>query len=233
MVPGPPEMEAVALGDNGIVSGLRPGCIYVDHTTTSPTLITKVESAVKARGASMVDAPVMGDRASIENGVLTMLIGCEDGLEKARVWSVVERFSDRQMHMGALGTGTAAKLALNMLPMSIDVLLAECLTLGVKAGVELDALLSALDAIQLFGPSCSIYRRFPQTLFKGKFVPSRFYLKLAHKDYRLVAEMASTLGVPTRLISMCEQEHLGMSPLFENRFHSQQDSSLMLLDVLP
>ena len=87
----------------------------------------------------------------------------------------------------------------------IDVLLAECLTLGVKSGVQLDKLLGALDAIQLFGPSCSIYRRFPQTLFKGQFVPSRFLLKLAHKDYRLAAELAAIHRVPTRLISMCEQ----------------------------
>ena len=61
---------------------------------------------------------------------------------------------------------------------------------GVKAGVELDTLLGALDAVQLLGPSCSIYRRFPQTLFKGEFLPSRFFLKLAHKDYRLAAELA-------------------------------------------
>ena len=87
----------------------------------------------------------------------------------------------------------------------IDILLAECLTLGVKSGVQLDKLLGALDAIQLFGPSCSIYRRFPQTLFKGQFVPSRFLLKLAHKDYRLAAELAAIHRVPTRLISMCEQ----------------------------
>ena len=59
-----------------------------------------------------------------------------------------------------------------------------------KAGVELDTLLGALDAVQLLGPSCSIYRRFPQTLFKGEFLPSRFFLKLAHKDYRLAAELA-------------------------------------------
>lgn len=46
------------------------------------------------------------------------------------------------------------------------------------------------------------------TLFKGQFLPSRFFLKLAHKDYRLAAELAAKHRVPTRLISMCEQEHL-------------------------
>ena len=58
-------MEAVALGEEGIVEGLRPGSIYVDLTTTSPTSIELVNAAVVARGALMVDAPVMGDRASI------------------------------------------------------------------------------------------------------------------------------------------------------------------------
>lgn len=71
MVPGPPEMRAVALSENGIVAGLLPGSIYIEHTTTSPSLIEEVNEAVGARGASFVDAPVMGDRASILNGVLS------------------------------------------------------------------------------------------------------------------------------------------------------------------
>ena len=77
----------------------------------------------------------MGDRASIQNGVLTILVGCDE-LTTAKVWSTIERYSDRRRHMGALGAGTASKLALNMLHMSLDILLAECLTLGVKAGVK-------------------------------------------------------------------------------------------------
>jgi 3-hydroxyisobutyrate dehydrogenase-like beta-hydroxyacid dehydrogenase len=87
-------------------------------------------------------------------------------------------------------------------------LLGEALTLGVKSGLELDTLLEALDTVALLGPSASIYRRFPQTLFKGEFLPSKFYLNLAYKDYRLAAELAARHHVPTRLISMCEQEHL-------------------------
>ncbi len=93
-------------------------------------------------------------------------------------------------------------------PSSRDLLLGEALTLGVKSGLELDTLLEALDAVALLGPSASIYRRFPQTLFKGEFLPSKFYLNLAYKDYRLAAELAASHHVPTRLISMCEQERL-------------------------
>lgn len=150
----------------------------------------------------------MGDRASISNGVLTILVGCNDIATKRAVWPLLERYGSFIQHMGGLGCGTAAKLSLNMLHMSLDVLLGEALTLGVKSGLELETLLKALDAVQLLGPSASIYRRFPQTLFKGEFLPSKFYLNLAYKDYRLAAELASRHQVPTRLISMCEQEHL-------------------------
>lgn len=59
MVPGPVEMQAVALGVDGIVAGLRPNAIYIDHTTTSPTLIEAVGDAVQKRGAAMCDAPVV------------------------------------------------------------------------------------------------------------------------------------------------------------------------------
>lgn len=59
MVPGPVEMEAVALGTDGIVAGLRHNTIYIDHTTTSPALIDAVGEAVQERGAVMCDAPVV------------------------------------------------------------------------------------------------------------------------------------------------------------------------------
>jgi 3-hydroxyisobutyrate dehydrogenase-like beta-hydroxyacid dehydrogenase len=72
--------------------------------------------------------------------------------------------------------------------------------------LQVEAWLGALDAHQLFGPSASIYGRFPATWFKGEFLPSHFFLKLAYKDYRLAAELAAINKVPTKLIAMCEQE---------------------------
>ena len=80
--------------------------------------------------------------------------------------------------------------------------------LRVKSGVELDRLLTAIEYCQMLGPNASLRRRFPEMLFKGQFLPSRFFLKLAHKDYRLASELAAKHRVPTRVISLCEQEHL-------------------------
>src|SRR5437016_2907066 len=56
-LPGPSEMESVALGPDGILEGLAPDTLYVDHTTNAPLLVRKVEAAVRARGAAMLDAP--------------------------------------------------------------------------------------------------------------------------------------------------------------------------------
>ena len=78
----------------------------------------------------------MGDRASIQQGVLTVLVGGSAAAApaaQAAVGRLLARYTDKQQLVGGLGAGTAAKLALNMLHMSLDVLLAECLTLGVKA----------------------------------------------------------------------------------------------------
>ena len=135
MVPGPPEMRAAALGPEGVVAGLRPGSVYVDHTTTDPELVEEVGRAVTpgshggcllpvaarsretyapmqvgravaARGAHFLDAPVMGDRQGIQRGVLTVLCG-GDAVGWAAGGPVIARYASNALHMGPLGTGTA------------------------------------------------------------------------------------------------------------------------------
>eukprot|EP01051_Picozoa_sp_SAG22_P026940 SAG22_NODE_8769_length_631_cov_1.046992_1_plen_86_part_00 len=66
-------MEAAALGPDGVVVGLQPGAVYIDHTTTDPKLVEAVGAAAAARGAALIDAPVMGDRQGIQKGAAVLL----------------------------------------------------------------------------------------------------------------------------------------------------------------
>ena len=61
-LPGPPEMEAATLGRNGVVEGMRPDAIYVDHTTNSPETVRRVGAAIREGKAHMLDAPLDGGR---------------------------------------------------------------------------------------------------------------------------------------------------------------------------
>ena len=203
-VPGPAEMEDATLGPRGILRGVQPGAIYIDLTTNSPEVVKRVGAAVSERKAHMLDAPLDGGREGALAGDLTLFVGGDKTtLEKAR--PVLESFSNSVVWVGELGAGSVTKIVHNALAMSIDLLLTECLTLGVKGGVALAQLVEAFRQGSVLGGNMSLVRRWPETLFRGDFT-ARFALTLAHKDYELATELADRYGVPTRLIDLCERE---------------------------
>jgi 3-hydroxyisobutyrate dehydrogenase len=205
-VPGPPEMHAVMLGAAGVVEGLRRGAVVIDHTTNAPAVVREVGAAVSARGAHLLDAPLDGGREGALDGRLTLFVG-GDAAVLRRVRPVLETFSRSVVWVGELGAGSITKLVHNALAMSIDLLIAECLTLGVKAGVALPRLVEAFGQGCIVSQNMTFTRRMPATLFRGDFT-ARFALALAHKDFRLAADLAAQHGVPTRLLDLCESELL-------------------------
>ena len=203
-VPGPPEMEAATLSLQGVIQGIRPGAIYIDHTTNSPEVVRKVGAAVKERNAHMLDAPLDGGREGAIAGDLTLFVGGDAAiLQRAR--PVLESFSKSVVWVGELGAGSVAKIVHNVLAMSIDLILTECLTLGVKAEVALPQLVEAFRRGSALGDNMSLVKRWPETLLRGDFA-ARFALKLAHKDYGLAAELAERYGVPTQMMDLCRDE---------------------------
>jgi 3-hydroxyisobutyrate dehydrogenase len=91
--------------------------------------------------------------------------------------------------------------------MSIDLLLAECLTLGAKAGVAVPRLVEAFREGCIVNSTMTFTKRMPATLFRGDFA-ARFALALAYKDFRLAGDLATQHGVPTRLLDLCQMELL-------------------------
>ena len=203
-LPGPVEMEAATMGPEGILEGIQPGAIYIDHTTNSPELVRTVGSVIANRNAKMLDIPLDGGREGALAGDLTLFAG-GDAAALDSVRPVLRTFSRDVVWVGELGTGSVTKIVHNALAMSIDLLLTECLTLGAKGGVELPRLIDAFRRGTILGGNMTFMKRLPQTLFRGDFSP-RFALKLACKDYGLASDLSDRYGVPTQLIDMCERE---------------------------
>ncbi len=203
-VPGPVEMEAVYLGPEGVRAGLRPGALCVDHTTNAPEVVARVGAALEAAGARLLDAPVDGGREGALAGALNLFVGGGAAdLERAR--PVLEPFARTIVPVGALGTGTVTKIVHNALAMSVDLLMTECLTLGVKSGVELPGLIEAFKQGCIAGGNTMFTERMPATLFRGDF-SARFALNLAAKDFALAETLADRNAVPTRLVDLCHAE---------------------------
>jgi 3-hydroxyisobutyrate dehydrogenase len=205
-VPGPPEMQAVTLGPRGVLERLQPDAVYIDHTTNAPAVVRHVGTMVAARRAHMLDAPLDGGREGALAGQLTLFVGGEEAVLR-RVKPVLDVFAKSVVWVGELGAGSITKLVHNALAMSIDLLLAECLTVGARAGVGVPRLVEAFREGCIVADNMSFTKRLPATLFRGDFA-ARFALKLAYKDLRLACELAAQHGVPTRLLDLCQMELL-------------------------
>jgi 3-hydroxyisobutyrate dehydrogenase len=203
-VPGPPEMRQVTVGTAGILDGVKAGSVVIDLTTNAPGVVREVGEALKARGAHLLDAPLDGGREGALAGQVTLFVGGDQAV-LSRVKPVLDTFSKSVVWVGELGTGSITKIVHNALAMSIDLLLAECLTLGAKAGVAVPRLIEAFKQGCIVSQNMTFTKRMPATLFRGDFT-ARFALALAHKDFKLAGDLAAQHGVPTRLLDLCQQE---------------------------
>ena len=199
-VPGPPEVEQVALGPEGIVSGIGEGDVYVDLSTSRPSLIREIGSVFEAKGAHVLDAPVLTSPAAAEDReVIVMPSGDREVFE--RILPVFEAFADKVVFQGELGMGSACKLVNNMITLAVRQVVAEGLTLGMKAGLDLDALMEAGSRMILGTQREGLER----TVFRGEFEPPSFRQALARKDIGLANELARELSVPMPVANIVEQ----------------------------
>ncbi len=197
-LPGPREIEQVALGANGIIAAARPGLIFVDLSTNSPTVAKRVCAALAAQGITMLDAPVSGGVAGAEGGSLAVMVGGDtQAFETCK--PLLQHIGAHIFHVGEIGSGSVAKLVNNMLAFVNAVTAYEGMLLGVKAGVEPQIL---HDIVQASSGANSAMRAFPQKIFAGDFAPG-FMIDLAHKDLRLALELGDELSVPLMMGSVC------------------------------
>jgi 3-hydroxyisobutyrate dehydrogenase len=202
-LPGPREVEAVALGSNGIVHGAIAGTIYADLSTGSPTVMRKLYAAFKDRAVHVLDAPVSGGVWGAQRGSLQVMVGGDEAIYN-EVKDVLKAVGDKVGYMGAIGSGTIAKLVHNMISIAARSLVAEGFTLGVKAGVKPEALLEAIRGAS-FGQGLILSQMIPNVIFKGAFDTVRFALKLARKDIGLATELAREFDVPMPMATVAEQ----------------------------
>ena len=221
-LPGPPEVEAVALGERGILSGIRPDRVYFDLSTNSPTVVRRLHDAFSARGAHVLDAPVSGGPQGARTGRLAIWVGGDKTIFE-RCKPVLDAIGDQAYYVGAIGTGSVAKLVHNCTGYILQTALAETFSMGVKAGVEPLALWQAVRQGAL--GRRQTFDGMTQNYLPGRFDPADFALRLARKDVALAVEVGREFDVPMRLAN------LTLAELTEalNRGWGQRDSRAAML----
>jgi 2-hydroxy-3-oxopropionate reductase len=200
MLPNSPDVEAVALGPDGIVEGARPGLVYADMSTISPLVSQKVGRALEARGVRMLDAPVSGGEKGAIEGTLSIMVGGDRAVFE-QVLPVFQALGRTITYLGPLGSGGFTKLA-NQIIVALNLTaLAEALTLARKAGLDREATLRAL-AGGLAGSRC-LEQKTPNYL-SGSYPPG-FKVDLHYKDLGLIMEAARALGVPVPTTAVVQE----------------------------
>ena len=202
-LPGPTEVEAVALGEAGIMEGMSAGKVYFDLSTSTPGMIRKIHAEAAARGIDVLDAPVSGGpRGAASRNLAIWVGGDKDVFDRCK--PVLDAIGDKAYYVGPIGSGAVAKLVHNCAGYIIQAALAEVFTMGVKAGVEPLALWEAVrkGATGRRGP----FEGMAEHLLPGKFDPPDFALKLARKDVDLAVSVGREFDVPMRLANLTLME---------------------------
>ncbi len=222
-LPGPREVERVALGDRGIRDGAHDGLVYFDLSTNSPSVVRTIAAELAPLGVTVFDAPVSGGPEGAKSGKLAIWVGGEP--EAFERWlPVLRSFSDAPRRVGSIGAGSVAKLVHNCSGYIINTALAETFTLGVKAGVEAGALWEAvrMGALGRRRTFDAISRNF----LAGNFDPPAFALELARKDVNLACELGREFDVPMRLANLTLQE---MTEAMNRGWGDRDSRSAMIL----
>lgn len=184
-------VEAVMLGDGGVLGRLRDGQIVVDLSTSAPASTRMLAGKVAAAGASYLDAGISGGAAAAEKGELVLMVGGEeDVLERAR--PTLQYFSSKIFYTGASGAGHTTKLINNFLNAITLSATAEAMVAGKKAGLDLGVLLDVINNSS--GVSFASLNRFPK-IIEGDYLKGGLTNSLMMKDVLAYVELAADLGV--------------------------------------
>jgi 3-hydroxyisobutyrate dehydrogenase-like beta-hydroxyacid dehydrogenase len=190
-LPMPRDVEAVTLGDGGILASITKGQTYIDLSTNAPSMVKKIGAAMAAKGIAMLDAPVSGGTVGAEAATIAIMVGGDKKVFDDAL-PVLQSFSANVIHMGELGTGTVAKLVNNMLAFCNAAAAAEGLMLGVTAGLDPAKL---IQVVANSSGNSNAFRSLSERALSGDFKAS-FALDLAYKDLHLALELGDELGVP-------------------------------------
>jgi len=137
------DLRSVVLGSDGAFAGMKPGAIFVDHTTASANVARELDAQARAKGLAFVDAPVSGGQAGAQNGMLTVMCGGDAAAFEA-VRPVAMAFSRAFTLLGASGAGQLAKMVNQICIAGLVQGLSEAIAFGQKAGLDMHQVLEVI-----------------------------------------------------------------------------------------
>jgi 3-hydroxyisobutyrate dehydrogenase len=196
-------VEAVALGPGGVLAGIKKNAIYVDISTGGPDLIRKIAAEFRKKDAWAVDAPVSIGRPGAADGIHEIMVGAPKPIYE-RLVPILKAYGDQIIHAGDVGAGCICKIVHQMIGCGVSQAIAEGLTLGVKAGVDVKVVWESVRR-GLVGRMHQIHDQVPQSVFTGAYEPTGFSLTLLRKDIGCATALGREHNVPLPVSTLVEQ----------------------------
>ncbi|MCK6578908.1 MAG: NAD(P)-dependent oxidoreductase [Anaerolineae bacterium] len=192
-----PDVQAVLLGENGVIYGAKPGALVIDMSTISPGATREMAAALAEKGVAMLDAPVSGGSEGAAKGTLSIMVGGDsDAYERAQ--PIFKAMGKTITRVGDIGAGQMVKLVNQVLVVVNGLAVCEALLLAQAGGLDLQTTIDAVAGGA--AGSWMLSMRGPQ-IARRDWRPG-FTIDLQQKDVRLVLEAAQELGVPMLATSL-------------------------------
>lgn len=194
MLPNSPHVKEAVMGENGVLDGARPGAILVDMSSIAPSASQEICAAAKAKGVTMLDAPVSGGEPKAIDGTLAIMVG-GDKKTFETVKPILEKMGSSVVLVGDIGAGNVTKLA-NQIIVALNIAaVSEALVLATKAGVKPEAV---FDAIKGGLAGSTVMNAKVPMILDGNFKPG-FRIELHIKDLQNALDTAHNLNVAVPL----------------------------------
>lgn len=224
-LPDSPDVEAVVLGENGILAGSQPGMLYIDHSTIAPTTARRIYDSLQHKGVAALDAPVSGGDIGAQEGTLSIMVG-GDEVAFQRSLPILQAMGKNIVHVGATGAGQVTK-ACNQIVVAMAVqAIAEALTLAQKSGVDPAKVRAAL--LGGFAQS-RVLEVHGQRMLDHTFQPG-FTLDLHRKDMNIVLQTAKELNLP--LLGAAQVTELMNAMLAQGKGNLDNSALITLYELL-
>ncbi|MCZ7542731.1 MAG: NAD(P)-binding domain-containing protein [Anaerolineae bacterium] len=204
-LPDSPDVEAVVLGEDGVIEAARDGMIYIDNSTIKPETARMIAARLAEVGVLALDAPVSGGTIGARDGTLSIMVG---GPQEAfdRALPLFEAMGTTVIRVGESGAGQIAKVANQIVVAGTMVAMVEALVVAQKAGVDPARV---VQAISKGAAQCWALDTKPAKLFKRDHTPG-FKAYMQAKDLKICIDTGRTYNVPLPLTAVAHQLYEAM-----------------------
>jgi 2-hydroxy-3-oxopropionate reductase len=219
VLPDTDAVESVLYGEEGILSTIGTGQVYVDMSTVAPGATERFAADVEDAGAVMLDAPVSGGEEGAVEATLSIMVGGDRAVFE-EVSALFDAMGETVTYTGESGAGQVTKAANQIIVGCTHQAVAEALLLAHRAGADLQAV---LDAISGGAASCwSLHERAPRVI-RGNFDPG-FFSSYQYKDLRIATDAGEEFGVPMPATQIVHDMYKAM----EEMGHGRDDHSAVI-----